>query len=326
MHTSRSGHDRRSAGDPYDGQTGVPTNARIVVAYSASSTVTDHLALRSSDGAPVAVTASQSGFVLTPVASLEPNTQYQVLSELAVLPCEQDPRYLSAVSLPACTSQGDAGVVDGGGAIDGGAQSFVIATFSTGAGPDLTPPVLTGNVSVTTSNQSCIGGGCCVDFTGVAFTLAWTAATDDTGVAHYEISNQTGSGGDWTFSTLVMGLAFCTGYGPGLGFQSFVGTAGTYQVVAVDLAGNRSAPVNAVVDIDCSVRDAGADVFQVDAAHDEGGDTGAVDVTPNPDTAKTPAKVSGSGCSCRIVGGRQDSAGALVAFLALLLIVRRRSA
>jgi len=246
---------------PHDGQTGVPTNVQIAVTYSASGTVTDHLKLQSSDGVPVATTASQAGFLLTPVASLEPNTQYQLLSDLAVVPCEQDPRYLSATSLPACTSAEASGVVDGGVAIDGGtsAPPSVIATFTTGNGPDVSPPVLNGNVGVTTSYQSCSGGGCCVEFTGVAFTLGWPAATDDTGIAHYEIANQTGSGSATTFATSAAGLAFCTGYGPGLGFQTFIGTAGTYQVVAVDLAGNRSVPVNAVVSIDCSVPDAGQD-------------------------------------------------------------------
>jgi hypothetical protein len=67
---------------PSIGQTGVPTNAQVTVAYFSTSPVEDHLKLQSSSGVPVPAIVSEAGggpnragfgmtqgFVLTPLAS-----------------------------------------------------------------------------------------------------------------------------------------------------------------------------------------------------------------------------------------------------------------
>lgn len=278
---------------PYDGQSGVPTNVQITVTYDYTGKIADDLKLQSIDGVLVPSSTSQEfGFVLTPLAPLQPNTQYQVLSEWAVLPCVQGTADPAPVPFPTCGHTKDGGVVDSGSPADGGAlpASFVIATFTTGSGVDGVPPVLSGDLSYTTTTESCSGGGCCVEYTGVAIILSWNAASDDAGVAYYEAKNRDSGGTDWTFSPSARGLVFCAGYGPGLGFQDFVGTPGMYQVVAVDLAGNRSLPISVPVSVDCG---------------------------------------SGGGCSCQLASRRGGAATAilLVAFCLLLAksVLRLRS-
>src|SRR5512140_37797 len=73
---------------PPDGTAGVPTNARVIVSYA--GLIGDHPRLQTSDGAQVAVGVSSptSGtYVITPSATLTPNTTYQVLSDYGQVPC-----------------------------------------------------------------------------------------------------------------------------------------------------------------------------------------------------------------------------------------------
>ncbi len=245
---------------PSDGATGVPTNVQVHIAYGANVAAMspmDHPTLRTSGGDPVAAQVVEwlpHHFVLTPTIPLAPNTQYLILSDYARLPCVV--RYDTA-SYPPCAPSPDAGVGEDSGApesdtLDGGAgtdvatmESAIIASFTTGQGSDLTLPSPPGRVTSARVPEACSGGGCCFDYDGFRITLEWEPASDDTAVGYYELSTSNGVVIPMQVGNLSTGVFYCgsTDYqDPGIGLNRFVGTPGTYQVVAIDLAGNRSAP------------------------------------------------------------------------------------
>jgi hypothetical protein len=61
---------------PYDGATGVPTNANVIVNYSTNATINDHLRLQSSTGTVVAEVIAQSGANLIPAEPLMATWSY----------------------------------------------------------------------------------------------------------------------------------------------------------------------------------------------------------------------------------------------------------
>src|SRR5664279_2382758 len=73
---------------PSDGNSSIPTNAQVVVGYQGGALV-DHLQLRSSSGTVSTATATPiaSRVSLTPIEPMQPNMRYQVLSEIAQIPC-----------------------------------------------------------------------------------------------------------------------------------------------------------------------------------------------------------------------------------------------
>ena len=273
---------------PADGAVSVPTNAKIVVTYvSLADThpLADHLALKTAGGVSVPVTISepvanpsgyliQKVFVLAPAAPLQPSTKYEVYSDIPTLPCDQNEYRMSTSSHPACAP------------VPGTATA--ISSFTTGAGPDTEPPALSGQIDYGADAQSCNASPCCGPYDGFSVAMRWPAATDGGGLVFYELSREdtvllypiqdgqlqiSGSG--------VRGAFLCSGHKwistySTFGFEDFQGQPGNYQVVAVDLAGNRSQLVRANVTVDCSVPDGGA---------------GAADVLPAADTLPPPADV-----------------------------------
>ena len=87
---------------------------------------------------------------------------------------------------------------------------------------DTSPPVMTGTLSIT-------------DKTSTGFTVSWTAATDDVGVAYYEVStdgvNYSSVGNTLTYSTST----------------ATPSTTYNVKVRAVDTSANRSTPLSATV-------------------------------------------------------------------------------
>jgi hypothetical protein len=244
---------------PGDGATQVPLNAKIRIAYDARVVVMsdlDHPALETSTGEAVATEMSVAGpfkdFTVTPLALLAPNTRYRIMSNFASIPCAFHGR---SATFPACSTTMDGGVVqdgggepgsldagqvDGGSATDASTQALaVIGSFTTGASTDVTAPSPPGNIHHTRWPSSCTGGGCCFEYHGFEARISWEASSDDTGVAYYEVSTAAGAG---IQTTLSMDVLFRCGT-----YMGDIGLAGPYQVVAVDLAGNRSTP--ATVDL-----------------------------------------------------------------------------
>jgi hypothetical protein len=249
--------------------------------------------------------AIQTTFVLAPVEPLQPNTQYIVYSAFATVPCVQNDYWNSQLTLyyHLCTPVPDGGAVDAGavdaGAVDAGAfgAPAAISAFTTGDGPDLTSPVLSGGITTAAEPQSCSASPCCGPFDGFSVTLQWTEATDN-GPVLYELSREgvtvlyplyPGDGNPGVGE--VQGAFLCSGSkttsmvmstgNPSA--EAFQGQPGRYQVVAVDQAGNRSAPIGAKVNVDC-----------------------------------------GGGCSCRLAARRDGCAGFALVGLALAIGVRRK--
>ena len=271
---------------PADGSTSVPTNVQIVVTYvSLADThpIADHLVLKAANGASVPVSISQpvtssSGyiiqktFVLAPAGPLAPNAKYSVFSDIANPSCVQNEYWQSGMPSPLCTLAPDGGAGDGGVLT----TSTAISGFTTGTGPDNTPPTQSGDITYDTEPQSCDSSPCCGPYSGFSVSMRWSGATDGGGPLFYELSRegsvilypiQTGTleiGGSG-----VRGAFLCSGHKgsasfSSFGFEDFQGLPGNYQVVAVDLAGNRSQPISVDVTVPCDGVDGGA--VTVDAA------------------------------------------------------------
>jgi MYXO-CTERM domain-containing protein len=325
---------------PPAGATGVPTNSRVLVVYGGTALRVDSPWLRATTGIDVAakVTMLTSGhdiYVVQPTEPLQPNTTYQVLSQVATLPCTGGtypyPYY------PLCTSANDAGSATYDAGDDGGVgpAATVISTFTTGAGPDTVAPALVGGLSHTSQKQDCDSGSCCGPYSGYLVTFSWPNANDSNPV-YYELAH--GDSPVFALAALVPvsgsilnadGQFFCSGMGSML--ASFTGVAGDYSLVAVDLAGNRSAALLDHVMIDCNAFDGGMSDSATDtsdAALDATADAtretaGGADASSDVPSAIAPARDS-SGCSCR-VGGPQSRTSAIgMVVLGLMLSIRRR--
>ena len=287
---------------PSDGAVGVATNARVLVVYYWEPLNADSPRLRTSGGdevaASVALLAVPQGkpdtYLIQPNEPLQPNTSYQVLSQIATLPCGGTAKPYPYA--PLCNPPSDGGVVayDGGETGGGGSKLTVVSTFTTGAGPDTAAPVFPGNLTHTSQQQRCDNGACCGPYNGYLVTFNWQNPVDSSPV-YYELS-QGGSPVLFDFDSLnpassstssVSGQFFCTKDGWIMG-TSFSGVAGDYSLVAVDLAGNRSTALTDHVRVDCNA----------------------------------------SGCSCHLGGLGARASGIGIAAFALLLTLgwRRRNA
>ncbi|MCC6994196.1 MAG: Ig-like domain-containing protein [Deltaproteobacteria bacterium] len=212
---------------PPTGSTDVPTNSRIVLEYSFSSAITPGTEVRVLGGAAIAVAISdrllgnaayRTVRILTPTVALAPRTTYEV-------------------AVPAAC--------DVGGATDAGCPSslVVMSTFTTGDGPDTTPPQFAGVQSITTRavEQPC--DSCSNGYRAIFHSPQWTPATDvgsPAGALLYNIY-----AGDGTLlkqlATSASGVQtcerlMCLSIGPPI--ADFEAPASGYIVRAVDLAGN----------------------------------------------------------------------------------------
>jgi hypothetical protein len=367
---------------PADASLNVPTNTRVVLAYVGSApAVVDHPKLQTRDGVEVATTVSALAndvanspnyitYVLSPNAPLVPNTEYQVLSAFGQIPCVQNDYFYSGMlAYKPCISVADAAAGNGG--VDGGtpAPSVVVSSFTTGQGPDRTAPALSGDLTYSTIAQACDGSPCCGPYDGYAVTLSWNDASDDEQPILYELVQE---GKTVLFPVpsskpSVQGAFLCSGgfvmnnismmssIYPDM-YPVFLGTNGLYQIVAVDLAGNRSNPIGGQVAIDCNAGldggiDGGADSQGVvDSPQDL---ASAIDVPSNPERldgsephdvplqadAATPSskpdagtlgpdadqpEKTDRGCSCHLADSKGTPAGVLVLTLGWLLAAHAR--
>ena len=283
--------------------TGIPTNARIVAAFRGVPGVVPgdgdammDVIVRPVGGSAIATTRSHLanryypylGRVLVqPDAPLAPATQYEVLSRIEKEPCTATGCLL--------------------------ATHAVVATFTTGAGPDLTPPTFAGLKSVTTNYKSCGGSSCCGPYEAGLVSFDWDVATDQgSGVwVSYNLYQLGVPDPVMPLSYERIGQFFCGGSsGDAGGYFSVL--PGTYRVRAVDLSGNEdtndvtfdvtTCELPAVPDAGAQTNDAGA---VVDAAGVGGGGDAA-------------------GCACQAAGRVEGSPVWLLVLAGLTGLWRRR--
>lgn len=250
-------HQRRSY--PPAGSVNVPTNARIVVAYTWINIRAPglDLALRKSDGSAVATSVSTiSSSILANFppdsrrirrriielqAVLEPNTVYEVVDRHPSVPCH-------ARDTADCES----------------VEATVFATFTTGEGPDMTPPHFEGlkTVSSRTTPVFCESSGCCGPYVFKNLTLWWDAASDDRAgdAVTYNIYRDGQLLLPVVSESTLTGLQTCSG--SSLDWPSL--PSGAYLVKAVDWSGNEdmNSSVQIVPDLCASMgrpADGGAD-------------------------------------------------------------------
>lgn len=274
---------------PADGTTGVPLNARILVRYSPTvapiAPPAPNIRVRPQGGEPIALvqTAGMApGLTLArPDANLLPNTVYEILDSILV-PCLG----LECVA-------GD---------------HRVVATFTTGASVDTTPPVFAGPMGFEVSWSNPLSyPAICTGGQTFAVRLHWTAGTDD--LAPTLTYNVYGSTQTVPVIPLVTGdnvldYVRCTSRPTGA-------LVGPIRVRAVDQAGNEDSNlVELVAPNPCApdggVADAAADVSSAGT----GGAGGvpadaAVDVPGSGGAGGVAGTGGGSG-----TGGAQGGAGA----------------
>ncbi len=281
---------------PGDGSASVPRNARLLVHYDTwGGDPGGALTLRAQGGADVAVTITTPrglGFqrLVAPDAPLAAATTYELLDTLA-LPCaSEDPT----------TCHG---------------EPAVIATFTTSDGVDTSPPVIT-QLDIT-PGAWCVAESCPEGQNEAIESLEITAQDEgggdgaSPGWIHYEYLSTDGEvlAGPTAATSVGRGCSG-DGYVP---FHRYMGLPESYQVRAVDLAGNVEAAPHAVAGQSCAVVDA-ACAAALDAGI--GGDaSGGGGAGGDPDGA-------GDSGGCAASGG--GLAGAALLALGVLLGLRRR--
>ena len=199
----------------------VPTNVQPLVTYQlgVSSLSPDSiglgrdLALLDPDGKPVSITTEITVAVgaaevrVRPLAPLLPGRQYQLLDRRDI-PCGDG-----------CPERGEG-------------RAFAI--FSTGAGPDTTPPLFAGLDYIAASAWT--PNSCDTSFAGVSVALIWWAAHDDFDRENvrYTVYRRDGRGGPWVVE--ARGLEQ-PGWHGRISCPRTLGST-TYRVTAVDAVGN----------------------------------------------------------------------------------------
>jgi uncharacterized protein (TIGR03382 family) len=294
---------------PADGATEVPTNARLAaiyvwsVFYSVESEpgFAEHLALRDASGAEVAVERKRSSRgedtieTLVPVAPLAPDATYQLVDHLG----------------EASTCMGsEAGCLDD--------EPTVIATFTTGSGPDVTAPTFAGLATLSSRFAPASVDDPCGAHSYVDHALHWNAATDD-GPAEWIRYNVYNADGAALATSVELNDAgsfqACTGIIPTVLIHLYATLTGgpRFQVRAVDLAGNEDPNAIVLDGLGCAHFDSDAD-GQLDPGVSLDGEV------------DTGGEVDQGGCSA---GGSVGAPGlAIVALLTFggLAIRRRRGA
>jgi hypothetical protein len=232
-------------------------------------------------------------YVVSPTAPLAPATSYEIASKVK----------------PSCD-------------IDCVSASYeLLGTFTTGSGPDTTPPTFAGANAVKVFDAViCDNTACCGPYTGIPVQVDIGSATDESGVAAYYIYVD----GQRVSVYGTRGLAICSGSISGGGAVDWVNAqSGRYVVHAVDLAGNEDTnDFGAQVALDCAAVTA-ADAGVSDAAAPDAGASDAA--TPDgpaartPDAAFFPTDGNGGTSGCAVGGGHGAPASGLLLLLGLIV-------
>jgi MYXO-CTERM domain-containing protein len=272
---------------PEDGAVGVPRNARIEVAYDThGGDPGSTLELRVQGGATVAVTVTTPrtiGFarLLTPTEALAASTTYELLDTLA-LPCESEH------------------------ASDCIGEAVVIGTFTTGDALDTTPPEIVG--LTLESHAYCVGIFCPEAQNEQTDLIRIVERADDfsTRWIHYEYLDAAGA----VLAGPTTALTFGRGCGGGAGYMplsEYLWMPSSFQLRAVDLAGNVETTTHWITGSGCELATAHCSPSGEDAGVDGG--------------AATESEASGCGCQ----SGSPSPATALLVLLLVSGPARRRS-
>ena len=273
---------------PEDGAAGVATNAAIHIAHEVSpdSDAEDALLrdviVRTAAGDPVTTTIANQGGRVFVSAAWAPNTTYEVLDRL-----QED---CQGSSLEECTR----------------ADHAVFLTFTTGDGPDITPPLLGGTGSTgTPSRDICDNSGCCGPHDVFAFDVQWDAAEDESTV-FYDVYRVLGEDESpvqmWNVSRRARSAIVCSGDNFSFDIDFLSPNGGTLVVRATDLAGNSATTELSIAlpTVDCSP-------LPPDAG---------------PDAAVSPSSSDGG---CSIAAPATSGAGGLILLSALIAAARFRT-
>jgi MYXO-CTERM domain-containing protein len=184
-----------------------------------------------------------------------------VLSDYGQVPCTFGQSSNAAV--PLCS----VGSADGGGD-----ASFAISSFTTTTWSDQQAPGDFDANSAGISAASCYSSACCGPYSGFLATLGWSRVDDAGGMVYYEVSSRGSLVAAPVLGTSATGFLPCAGSTGAPAEASFTGTPGDYEVVAVDLAGNRSRPHAMPVAINCNLFDGGLTPTFADAAAERASD------------------------------------------------------
>ncbi|MGM0577889.1 MAG: hypothetical protein ACQEXJ_19340 [Myxococcota bacterium] len=234
----------RGAVEPGDGSIGLPTNFEIRLSYHVMDIAVEDgvfdLGLRVEGGDPVDVEVESrttyeyfgSGrhFVVRATEPLEPQTTYELTDHLPEDSCFTGP--VAATEEPQ-----------------------VVATFTTGDGPDAEPPQFEGVQSVEATVFECFGGMCCAG-DALLLQLEWSEALDASALPlRYRVYDADTMTPLHTTSLGATGATAAACGSPGAHGNSFrVEGQGehTFLVRAVDLAGNEDDnEVTVSYDVDC---------------------------------------------------------------------------
>jgi hypothetical protein len=240
-----------------DPATAIPTNAAVFLTYEGVADRVDArllelIELRPSGGVPVDVVIRSvheasvepfyrtDSFEIRPVTTLMARTTYEVLDYLTPETCQFP---------SSCVAE----------------TPSVVATFTTGDGPDLAPPRLTGSAQVKHDPKPapCEDDGmCCSEHEGVGFSATWPVATDlSPGPLRYHLYRE---GSTQVTATIhearLHAYVVCDGKTTGGGVGPMYYLQGKYSVRAVDLSGNESAEVASFAIGQCGGDDGGCTV------------------------------------------------------------------
>lgn len=285
---------------PRDGATEVPTNVWIRVTtqggeYWPVAAGTGELVLRVAGGAAIEVDLEATAIwpvtvrALTLREALTPDTTYELV-EMPVAGCSLDPTLLS--------------------------------TFTTGSGPDHTPPSAPVVPASGCAHDSCDESSCCGPYDGFVYSIVRTRGTDDTTGADDMREQLLGDGEVRLSSTRES--RFLVGVPPnGRGGIPLPGRALAFR--AVDLAGNLSDAVDSV--LTCAPRPDGGALLPRDGGGPTSRDGGAP-TSRDGGTPSAPGSEPGAPSGCSVMRGSTSPVAALAWVVGgcLLSLTRRKRA
>ncbi|GEM_PF-2844287 len=256
---------------PEVGAQDVPTNTRVFIRFSGRSSFQGYdVRIRPVGGEAIPATWSAStpyftsrpSAELRPAAALEPFTTYELLDN-GVTPCFSD----------ACF----------------GSDFHVIGSFTTGAGPDTTPPVFDPGPEATVilrEHDVCEDEGCCGPYDVQRYDVRWQPATDANPIRYVVSRARFGDIVREDFGEGFRGALYCgpfadAGHGPPYIDVDAIESGEAIMVRAVDLAGNTSEARTFVVNVTCPVQAIGPVATQAVGCRIAGGARGRTGAVPS---------------------------------------------
>jgi hypothetical protein len=245
-----------------DKEVDVPTNARVRVAYAAAVSVADDVRLERNDQ-PVAGTWAKVEapyWEFTPAAPMEPNTRYGISD-----------RYPGCRNSSAVCPRGD---------------WSVWSSFTTTAGPDVTPPVFKGPIDAHCERKECNSSACCGPYS--AWAIEFGHGITETLIHMYARASAPGWGPFefQTWSEIPLGPMGSL-YASGPPLPLLPAQPMTIELFACDLANNCTPGVTKLM---VSAAGGGCQLLDPDTGRPLGGDGGG-GCDLGPDHERAPAAI-----------------------------------